>query len=151
MYQMWKSRTFSSLLLQECDHRAQKEVQIFEWHPRVTVKIMNLRFEENEIFLYFVNFFFFCTQLLPSFLFQMIKLLSNLHTKEPTGIFKASGRLTKLWTHDLRTYFFFRGNSFFSMCIYCVNQVVHIFHPPFPPSSYLTNSGIFTLFISSKV
>ena len=30
MYQMRKSRTFSSLLLQECDHRAQEEVQIFE-------------------------------------------------------------------------------------------------------------------------
>ena len=85
-------------------------------------EIMNLRFEENEIFeifLYFVNFFVLHTAAPIIFLFQMIKLLANFHNKEFKGIVKASGRLTKLWTHDLRTYLFFRGNSF-SACAFIV-------------------------------
>ena len=85
-------------------------------------EIMNLKIEENEIFEIFciLWIFSFCIQLLPSmFLFQMIKPIANFHNKEFKGIVKASSRLTKLWTHDLRTYLFFRGNSF-SACAFIV-------------------------------
>ena len=87
---------------------------------RSEIEILNI--EENEILKFFVFCEFFCFAYSCShqcFLFQMIKPIANFPNTEFKGIIKASSRLTKLWTHDLRTYLFFRGNSF-SACAFIV-------------------------------
>ena len=130
MHKMWKSRPFSKLLLQERDHWTQKEVKVSEWHSRVIMRTLHIwKIEENECFVIF-SLFHEHGCFPHVFLFQMIKVLLNSHTKETTGIFKALGRLTRLWTHIFlpERYLLFSADAY----IYRVSRVVrisHLIHP----------------------